>query len=85
MNACEDETEPLGELPDVPARSGVSVVLAAAEREAAYARACGEIRALHLRVGVRVSPDAPVSGVRCGACDVPWPCATAEILDRLGV
>ena len=33
MNACEDETEPLGELPEVPPRMGVTALLGAADEQ----------------------------------------------------
>lgn len=46
MNACEDRSNPLGESPDVPARSGVAAVLAAADKVSAYQQACQEIRSL---------------------------------------
>lgn len=46
MNACDDGSNPLGECCDVPARSGVASVLAAADRIATPAQAIAEIREL---------------------------------------
>lgn len=78
MNASEDGAEPLGEAPDVPARSGVAAVLDAADRVTAAVQACTEIRALHRPY--RYS----LVNLWCTCGCQHYPCPTVRILDERG-
>lgn len=79
-----DDDPLMGEYPDVPARSGVEVLQAAADKLAAPARAVAEIRELHTHVPAR----SPLVGKHpgwCTACGVSWPCDTVRVLEGHGL
>ena len=71
----DDDNPLMGEVPDVPARSGVQAVLAAADKVAAAVRAVAEIRELH----------RSDSWGDCQDCRMEYPCSTVEILERHGL
>lgn len=58
MNASDDQTEPLGEAPDVPPRSAVMALLDSADRIARQGVALDAVRALH----------RPLNLVYCDGC-----------------
>lgn len=87
MNACEDQSEPLGEgLVDTlaviehgAARGfwrGADEVLATKQLAERQARALRDIRRLHL------SDDAPMP--YCLDCDQPHPCKTLRAISKAG-
>lgn len=92
MNACEDQSEPLGEAPAVDGGllglgRNIAAAIDLADRQA---RAFAEIRELH-RPTVYANPDAPDFPC-CHGCSVlaspryvGYPCETIAILDRLEI
>lgn len=68
-----DDNPLMGEVPDVPARSRVAAVLAAADKMSAAVQAIAEIRAMHAELG------------SCPQCRVTNPCPTITILERWGL
>jgi hypothetical protein len=73
VNSCEDQTEPLGEAPEV-----VALPSDATSNLRFAAIAIAEIRELH-----RAVPDTTVQV--CDCCWIKAPCATVQILDKWGV
>lgn len=71
----DDDNPLLGEVPDVPARSGVAAVLGAADRVAGAVQAVAEIRELHMRT-------MEGSFTVCRFCRMEYPCPTVRVLER---
>ncbi|ORA38080.1 hypothetical protein [Mycobacterium aquaticum] len=94
MNTCEDQSEPLGESPDVPARydAGIGTVLAAIDRGATLGilSAADEVLAtkqLAERQGrainaVRELHTESTYWKNCCECHDSWPCATIRAIDE---
>lgn len=73
MNASDDQTEPLGEAPDVPSRSVVAALLDNAEKIARQKHAIAEVRAL-------ISPITHEMECDCACTCIA--CRTVAILDK---
>lgn len=76
VNTFDDQ--PLGESPDMPARSGAHV-LEADDRAARLAVAVQKVRDLHRR---RKFVTDNVGRYGCDYCCTDWPCETVRILDE---
>lgn len=73
VNASDDQTEPLGEAPDVPSRSVVAALLDNAEKIARQKHAIAEVRAL-------ISPITHEMECDCACTCIA--CRTVAILDK---
>ncbi|OBC11397.1 hypothetical protein A5784_34940 [Mycobacterium sp. 852013-50091_SCH5140682] len=99
MNTCEDETEPLGESPDVPARydAGIGNTLAAIERGAVIGvlSAADQITATAQLADRQARAITAVRALHpavkdlagytlCHWCGSHYPCATVRAIDEAG-
>lgn len=87
MNACEDETEPLGESPDIDTlgairRGAVRGILSAADAATATAQ-LAERQAQALNT-IRRRHVPSESGGWCHECCTTYPCATIRAIDEAG-
>ena len=77
MNACEDESEPLGEWSELPR---ITATVQLVERQG---RALTKIRELHPRK-IRPFPGDVFEAI-CVGCGNLWPCSTIRAIDEAGV
>jgi hypothetical protein len=85
MNACDDQSEPLGESPDIPgapAAGSMLVQLAALDRQTMV---LNEIRALHMTVPYKAPWSTLGSYDVCYHCRLKYPCPTIRILEQGGL
>jgi hypothetical protein len=94
MNTCEDQSEPLGENPDVPARydAGIGTVLAAIDRGATLGilsaadkiTATTQLAERQTRALNAVRELHERETTLCIECADKWPCPTIRAIDEAG-